>query len=134
MIKVTEFRIGNYVYEMGVDYSYDTPMVDKDDKTPVQVDLAVLGEILNFDGTTKFKYYKPIPLTTELLEKCGFKLDDFYSLRINRQLWLQYISDKISLGYDSNFGSLPLLLEIKYLHQLQNIYFALTGQELEVNL
>ena len=36
---------------------------------------------------------------------------------------------------ESEIEVIPFLFKhIKYLHQLQNLYFALTGKELEVNL
>lgn len=86
-----------------------------------------------------------IPLTPEILEKCGFKsyirnywvnekqqyeaihyyekkqLIDFYFDKFKRNKW---VSDRLFMF---DYG-------IEYLHQLQNLYFAMTGEELEVNL
>ena len=75
--------------------------------------------------------YKPIPLTEEWLVRLGFvgshslyKIDDgkFY-FSINIQTRVAYIND--GEGYE---GAAKIL----YVHQLQNLYFALTGQELVV--
>ena len=77
----------------------------------------------------------PIPLTEEILLKCGFEQDgdnDYLQLYINDALnilWLGYLSIEVN-GY---FVALSEKEQL-YLHQLQNIYFALTGEELEVNL
>jgi len=51
-----------------------------------------------------------------------------------------YLFDKFSFdlsdfefGVESDYYYLTISENIKYLHQLQNLYFALTGQELEIN-
>lgn len=88
---------------------------------------------------------QPIPLTPELLEKCGFlcmnKVPMYFKKYINEvdarniQLSLSEIGinpDWI-VGYH-NDGTYMRLIKIIYLHQLQNLYFALTGEELEVKL
>ena len=77
--------------------------------------------------------YKPIPLTEEILLKCGFKKDTKGVLVLNKNiysliLWGGEVS--VYLKIDESV----LSIEINYLHQLQNLYFALSGQELEVNL
>lgn len=73
---------------------------------------------------------KPIHLTEEWLLKFGFEKDnagsfsskmiDNYSIRI----W--YVSG--AFRWTANYFCSA---ELKYVHQLQNLYFALTGQELE---
>jgi len=65
----------------------------------------------------------PIPLTEEILLKCGFKI------RKDGKLY----HDTLSL-YEADFIFNSKSGIIKNLHQLQNLYFALTGQELEVTI
>jgi hypothetical protein len=90
---------------------------------------------------------KPIPLTEELLLKCGFELDingiDHYDnyciVRPEETAWSGVIYyDYFEVYRDGNglFTIDPLsdYFRFKYLHQLQNLYFALTGEELEVKL
>ena len=100
-------------------------------------------------------YVEPIPLTEEILLKCGFvkvknkdKEDlreyightsqkaryaifdtDIFITKVDKRglLWRNIECDFMVLFYHK---SIP----IKYLHQLQNLYFVLTGQELEINL
>lgn len=125
-----EFRIGNLVYDT-------TGKVN-------MVNINALRYLLDYGGTPMCQA-KPIPLTEEILRDwCGFsvnedgfscaefvKSDKGYSLRgfdISSRdgmffLWVP-TEDQ---WYSSE------LTEIKYLHQLQNLYFALTGDELIIN-
>ena len=92
---------------------------------------------------------KPIPLTKEILEKLGCnceKLNYHYILNINTEelgknsncLKIHfYLYNGISTQQNLlQIGEcLPAsVIEIKYLHRLQNLYFALTGKELEITL
>ena len=89
---------------------------------------------------------KPIPLTEEILLKCGF-VDESngyratghsvsWKLTINESCIItlydgeSYNSDANSWGY-----KIPYYPNVCfYLHQLQNLYFALTNEELIINL
>jgi len=82
----------------------------------------------------------PIPITPEVLKKCGWELQpcsealvkevygqDVYSLKSNEDFVLAKVKD----GYvfcDHIIGDVK---PITSLHQLQNLYFALTGEELK---
>lgn len=68
---------------------------------------------------------RPIKLTEEILLKCGFEKG------------LKYFSYKdfdIDLKGWFGFNNMVANANIKHLHQLQNLYFALTNEELEINL
>jgi hypothetical protein len=67
---------------------------------------------------------KPIPLTEEWLLKFGFDKIDFQFIKNGIKLFP--IRD---LYYRGNF---PIKSDIKYVHQLQNLFFALTGEELTI--
>ena len=75
---------------------------------------------------------KPIPLTPEVLGKCGFESGETVfrkrdNLVISKDLsWIGIYSDRMD---DDAVFNCP-----KYLHELQNLFFALTGEELEINL
>lgn len=88
----------------------------------------------------KLSDLKPIPLTEDILLKCGFEIDEvFCDLCLN-------ISEKRILGYDLKNKTIHLgqltshdfrdvyLGDFKYLHQLQNLIYALTNEELTINL
>ena len=112
-MKASELRIGNWV-------EFIQPK--KGMYTTVQ---AITFEI-NVE-----KSFKPIPLTEEWLLKFGFEergesfhLKDFSIELIGEDgRWCTYIFDE----YHAVECSLSL---IKYVHSLQNLYFALTGEEL----
>ena len=71
---------------------------------------------------------EPIPLTEEWLLKFGFeknKNSDLY-FRLNNYEYF------IENGIIDNGYSRMNEISVKYVHQLQNLYFALTGKELEI--
>ena len=78
--------------------------------------------------------YDPILLTPEILKKIGFKCADhtymggvvYYLKNIQ---WV-YREKGVCFVMVNGFP----LSHIFYLHQLQNLYFALTGEELEIDL
>ena len=75
----------------------------------------------------------PIPLTEEILLKCGF--DENMVLSTIEGEIRYYGDGDINIGgEDSCTLGMVYIAKCKYLHQLQNLYFALTGKELEVEL
>lgn len=77
---------------------------------------------------------EPIPLTEEWLVKFGFKLQP---LKNNTKEWYFIARGKFSMNNERGFWShspiyLEDVLQIQYVHQLQNLYFALTGEELTI--
>jgi hypothetical protein len=84
------------------------------------------------------KWVQPIPITPEILEKCGFVRNDtacyfglgnyyiYYQIKTS-VVGIAIINDDDSLDADEE---LSVDLKIKHLHQLQNLYFALTNTEL----
>jgi hypothetical protein len=78
--------------------------------------------------------FEPIPLTEEWLLKFGFnKISDSYGINISIS---SYILTTVALLYSIDiFKKTNVyygLIEIKHVHQLQNLYFALTGEELTI--
>ena len=71
----------------------------------------------------------PIELTEDILLKCGF-----VNYEIFKNTWAYNGIELYILNGIISFELMNNSLEIKYLDQLQNLYFALTGKELEVNL
>jgi len=70
---------------------------------------------------------KPIPLTEEWLERLGF--NDGSDLQITENIYLIAMSDNsVRLAESGNF----IGVNIQYVHQLQNLYFALTQKELTI--
>lgn len=126
MIRLNELRIGNWS-QQEINGSIDYFQLDR---VKDLIDVSVFGD--------------PIPITLEILEKCGFESGketningliqyDFWKTKNIPHLhrWLLY-KDGEYIIYKNNI--LIGRAYIKYLHQLQNLYFALTGEELTVNL
>jgi hypothetical protein len=118
-MKATELRIGNYI-----DYTTEREIVT------MQTTYEYIRLIHNGD-----KNFKPIPLTEEWLLKFGFEIDKdpetvFYEIRFDKTAnYKFYLSRKIGFGifyYENNFST----TQIHSVHQLQNLYFALTNEEL----
>lgn len=78
------------------------------------------------------KAVKPILLTTEWLGKFGFEWHcNIHRWRHNETGYLIVESAK---GFDSGFGNGDIkMVSLKYVHQLQNIHFSVTGTELIIN-
>ncbi len=99
--------------------------------TPIQIRGAGIGGVES--GLLKVS---PIPLTPEILEACGFKKNfgtDWYRRNKMAIMFLDPEPD-VPLNtafeyFNTSFPWTPI-----YLHQLQNLIHALTGEELTVNL
>jgi len=88
------------------------------------------------------KELEPIILTAEILEKCGFKQGDDY---LSKKAYVKHEGEYF-LEININIVDYKVLLHFagdqkvglphsyKYIHEFQNLYFALTHEELEVNL
>jgi hypothetical protein len=113
-MEAKELRIGNYVY----------------DNYREVYKLIVKSDFLNLDYRIEFDILKPIPLTEEILFKCGFEED---GQLFHNQIAL-YKNGVGGFNYNVNYFEHENLEEIEHLHQLQNLYCALTGTELEINL
>lgn len=97
------------------------------------------GKIIQISGKGLYDYaythdytgkHEPINLSPEILEKAGFRQgNDKEMYKSKEGVWLTKIE---GLGYYT--AGLRAGYCIQYLHQLQNVIFALTGEELEINL
>ena len=73
--------------------------------------------------------FRPIPLTEEWLIKFGFVRVGMLTMRLDKFTCYceEDYTDNFCLGDIELFDVVP-----KYVHQLQNLYFALTGEELTI--
>lgn len=73
---------------------------------------------------------EPIPLTSEWLERLGFEI---HANKSTDRYWRdQYLYSEGGLFIHFSMDEGDKFVPCKYAHQLQNLYFALTGTELEV--
>jgi len=79
---------------------------------------------------SKSFHFKPIPITEEWLLKFGFfKYNNAYVLEKPNENIMNF---KFSIWSDFTYNSSEFPVELKYAHQLQNLYFALTGTHLKL--
>ena len=158
MIQANELRIGNLVIVMGKiskifsigvnnfhsesnDNTFGFSIKDEDIEQ-WQANMELLGNI----------YISPIPITEEWLLKAGFeprteygvKLKDFVDMSNIKYELLELKKSNFKFLFQTNFskGTIPFFLgvnrmdslpfNLEYVHQLQNLYFALTGEELTI--
>jgi hypothetical protein len=137
MIQANELRIGNWVYvtdEVLVGDEFKENFIAR-----VQT-IKGLGS-LSVDGgrsDISLRHVDPIPLTPEILQKCGMTKDNYwencYLFTENEGMFsFEWKNDALVMyvGNTLEYESGP---DVKYLHQLQNLYFALTGEELNIEL
>ncbi len=133
-MKASELRIGNYVYE---DYGGIYEVININSEGFDFVDLR--KPTFNGIGRYDINSIKPIELTEEILLKCGFNttFEKITEIQINENEVLYYDSLEkcMSLYIPIQYEDTSLVFNhCKYLHQLQNLYFALTNNELTINL
>jgi hypothetical protein len=140
MIQTNELRIGNYIHRLdlkgGVGYiDCEKRMIGIKNAPLISVKVAgvVSGKVIFGDGVQEAECLSPIPLTEEILLKCGFE-DMGYGLYSLVNLFLNSNNDGFGIEISSNEDSFFKGVRITSLHQLQNLYFALTGEELEIQL
>ena len=117
-MKANELRIGNYVYD---DYLKKNKQINGIFDNEIW--LSEIGED-EFDQRSIIDSINPIPLTEEWLLKFGFK---------NLSVGLFELIHNNLIGYRLSIEGQYGYEEIKYIHQLQNLYYALIGEELTIN-
>lgn len=112
-MKSTELRIGN--------------IIESRTKHPVKANWGTLRALENGEKT-----YFPIPLTEEWLVKLGFKKENYFTYD-NGLISISLPSEDPLLWRNGRtyFNSWKICDAPKYVHNLQNIYFALTDNELQ---
>lgn len=134
-MKVSELRIGNLVNRLGVQTIIKSIQIDSDGLGFVSTPLS---------GAITINQIEPIPLTEEWLLKAGFEVGNkvyinAYSMNILNTDF--YLRPSYNGGFYWGFNisnekidcELNNVKAIQYVHQLQNLYFALTGEELKFN-
>lgn len=130
MIKASELRVGNWVYSVDRDGDKGYRKVENIHEQGINFFLSSYTvECESYwetdphpkhDGT----WVEGIPLTSEMLERVGFAVGSMIDIVIEQR---QDLRRRTILDGNYNGG-------IKYLHQLQNLYYALTSEELPIEL
>lgn len=129
MINPKQLRLGNYIQDRGgkvlridfmkhVQEGYDTKV----------------GQLMHIEGeevhpmTEYSDYANPIQLTEEWLLRLGFEKEDdvFYKIK-DSEGWLLTNDGELTKSISEFY------ICVRFVHQLQNLYFALTGEELKLD-
>ena len=127
-IKPEELRIGNY--HKSDDFNIPRMGISSD-KINGQSYAAITGHGISLVEQGELKI-EPIPLTTKWLERFWFEseksgLESFYGMPNEDGDWIFELYPHLE-GYNTVLTD----VHIKYVHQLQNLFYALTGNELEL--
>ena len=125
-MKVEELRVGNYVFNTAIN------------DTNQNIEHQVREKDLSSQSCY---WFNPVPLTEEWLVKLGFIKGE--GLISGCEFWeckRYIIARKLKPSKGESFslwviGISPptwVISNFKHLHQLQNLYFALTGEELKL--
>jgi predicted S18 family serine protease len=150
MINTSELRRGNWVY-LNLNTGGELFCTVEEIKAEEL--------LLDFEGVKTRESYimvNPVGLSSEILERVGFTKADVYDEEIwfeieakNNKIEIAFYEDieqsqknytdkleKIRCYISNPYNAIlnVSINNIQYLHQLQNLYFSLTGQELQVNL
>lgn len=126
-MKTNELRIGNFVATEGIDFV---------EVSKIDADFGICYKIpQEFGQFYPYKEVEPIPLTEEWLQDFEFHYEGEFSI-----FGSSYTKGGIELTYAKATDGIVILcknvigmnLFIDHVHQLQNLYFALTGEELTI--
>lgn len=113
-MKASELRIGNFYNQFG---------------NITEVDWSILKELK--DAPIDQLWCKPIPLTEEWLLKFGFKKNENGLFKLFNESEVPILLNEDLNGWTCD-GINFSVNGTQYVHQLQNLYFALTGEELTI--
>ena len=113
-MEINQLRIGNLVLN-----SWEGNNVE-----------VTIDTLMSLESTGSNSKYKPIPLTEEWLLKFGFKKSNVYCFGNHKLIIESLMGDRHSCRYRVNPDESIWISELHYVHQLQNLYFSLVGEEL----
>lgn len=119
-MKAEELRMGNWVF-----------LYKGNDKVPFQMEGFDIYKV----SESNCYYISPIPLTEKVLEACG-------AVYLHANIWeyeLKLSAINVYFRFNSNHcfsevGGIYMGDRISHLHQLQNLYYAMRGAELQIDL
>lgn len=130
MITPNEVRLGNIVLST----------FNHKDKTQIVLDETSLSLLFRYGGN---EFY-PIALAHGILEKAGFKVsklshdNDYTVYELNEDtFYLEFDWRRRDAGYNPLIAAQEwesIGVNIKYLHELQNLFWCLCGEELKISL
>lgn len=114
-MEAKELKIGNYVF------------INNDDFTNKEYHKIDGIDIALFESEEENKRFESIPLTEEILLKCGFEkiIVENYPLYIFDGFMIEIYDDNCVVCYNN-----IEITKLKFVHSLQNLYFSIKLKEL----
>lgn len=143
VIDIRELRIGNYLlYEEKIVH-VTSLSCDIDDEYEEQICFCELGKTSDEKGGWNRAICDKldrIPITADLLTKLGFESTGSGDDNHTKTLWrhpnleYEYCEDGCLVHNGGYYNDWHDIGDLKFIHQLQNLCFALTGEELKIKL
>lgn len=136
-MKVNELRVGNLLDNGYGIVQVSSISLDIDDEYNPTIGVCKLGEHRNEIIVNEAAFgieVKPIPLTPEWLAKCGFNKLNAGWINSSGSMCFYDRARDMNGYYTMDYGTRNYVARFKNVHQLQNLFFALTGEELNVKL
>ena len=125
MINANELRMGSLIEKDNVMYKFLS--LEQNHTSTSEYRWYWVETLDGKLGHYYYSHFKPIPLTPEILEKCGF--DRNCILKISQGLNIEWSYGK-EVWLTKEGEVIYEFENTQHLHQLQNLYFALIGEEL----
>lgn len=123
-LKPSDLRIGNLIQEQNIGI-LKIELIDR---------CTVSGFVNGRYGFAQIEDCKGIPLTEEWLFKSGFdkvRYEKYAHCKLNKLRAYPHVFNNSFGIYIMGAYSLPY---VEYVHQLQNLFWCLTGEELEIKI
>lgn len=128
MIKANELRIGNMLSHP----QHEGAVISINAKKPEETIIYIRGDYMTSNGDESL--FNGILLTEEWLLKFGFNIENdcWEFIHDDETGFVMLAIDKDSMRLTTNDGYHTIGIRLTHVHQLQNLYFALTGNELTI--
>lgn len=124
-MKPEELRVGNWYKSVKFGVPVRCHITDL-------YELCVMSDGATDDPPIK-EMFEPIPLDEEWLVKFGFIYSNGVSWSMDKEYNGLVVADDDSDDWYAVEWYGASLTTVTYVHQLQNLYYALTGEELKIN-
>ena len=126
-LQANELRLGNYIHR----YDFGDLSLRNEQILEIGTKLVCTGPI---KVICELKDVKPIPITEEWLVKMGFEndYDSTWIIDIGNDALLWYDLKRKTIAVGVPYEASGNEVKRPFLHQLQNLFHSLTGEELTI--